>query len=629
MTVDVLSSSTLLDESDVRCPAQPFVAADLVIAYLAALDIEYIYGIPGGNIEPFYDALLRSERRGGPSPVLARHETGAAFMADGYARNSGKIGVCCATTGPGSTNLLTGVSSAYENNIPLLVITAQTMLSNFGRKACQESSDTAVNTVAMFQYCTGYNSLVSHVAQLENKLLSAIMTATSKSCPVHLSIPLDVLRSPVPPRAPAYDIVALLQTSRLRDDATIGELCRQLSQSSKLVFVLGSGCKDAVSLIIMVAIALRAKIVTTQDGKGLISPFNPLFFGVIGLGGHQCAEDTLCDLSVDTVVLVGTPFGELQRIGWGVDAALKGRLIHIDSLESNLLCSPVARLQVRGCVSTVFKVVLDKIHVSGIDVDFDSKIREFETEFDQHVRGRLSKLLGADSAKLDEVQHGTAKVKPQWLMLQLARIFPPHTRYLVDIGNSLVWAVHWLHPFDRHLVESPYHPRAGDGSTRLETDRRGHHAGFFQVAVEFGSMGWAIGASIGASMACPRLPVVCITGDGSVLMSGQEITVAVEYQLPIVFVVLNDSSLGMVSHGQRLGGAEVGANALPVVDFSALAAALGVRSKRITCAQDLYEFDIGQIYEGGGPMLLDVLIDPGEVPPMGARVKTLHQSNLT
>ena len=127
---------------------------DLLISYLEQLGVEYVFGIPGGAIEPLYNALARSERRGGPRAVISRRETGAAFMADGYARNTGKLGVCCATTGPGATNLITGVASAYENNIPMLVITAQTALSTFGRGAFQESSCTGINTVGLFGHCT-------------------------------------------------------------------------------------------------------------------------------------------------------------------------------------------------------------------------------------------------------------------------------------------------------------------------------------------------------------------------------------------------------------------------------------------------------------------------------------------
>ena len=144
------------------CPSEQNALADQLVEHLEQIGVEYIFGVPGGAIEPLYNAMARSQRKGGLRPIVARHEAGAAFMADGYARETGKLGVCCSTTGPGATNLITGVASAYVDNIPLLVITAQTALHLFGKQTLQESSCTAVNTVAMFQHCTHFSSLVSH-----------------------------------------------------------------------------------------------------------------------------------------------------------------------------------------------------------------------------------------------------------------------------------------------------------------------------------------------------------------------------------------------------------------------------------------------------------------------------------
>src|SRR5574340_1326463 len=135
---------------DIEAEPQPMEAVDLLVAYLEQIGIEYVFGVPGGAIEPLYNALARSARRGGPRPVVARHETGAAFMADGYARESGKIGVCCSTSGPGATNLITGVACAYDNNIPMLVITGQPALPAFGKNPLQESACTGINTLGMF-----------------------------------------------------------------------------------------------------------------------------------------------------------------------------------------------------------------------------------------------------------------------------------------------------------------------------------------------------------------------------------------------------------------------------------------------------------------------------------------------
>ena len=171
--------------------------SDLIISYLEQFGIEYVFSVPGGPIGSLYDALVRSEKRGGPRSVLARHENGAAFMADGYARETGRIGVCCATTGPGATNLITGVASAYADYIPMLVITAQTALPTFSQGGFQESSADVTDIVGMYEHCTRYNTLVSHPDQLETKLSAALTTAlqTPKG-PAHLSIPIDILRSP-------------------------------------------------------------------------------------------------------------------------------------------------------------------------------------------------------------------------------------------------------------------------------------------------------------------------------------------------------------------------------------------------------------------------------------------------
>lgn len=170
--------------TDIPQDASQETYADLIVNYLYQINIDYIFGVPGGAIEPLYNAIARHARNTSDdhpdlnyrssiprrrrqraphlSAVIARHEAGAAFMADGYARETGKLGVCCATTGPGATNLITGVASAFSDRIPMLVITPQTALPNFGKAGLQESSADAVDVVGMFEHCTHYNSMVSH-----------------------------------------------------------------------------------------------------------------------------------------------------------------------------------------------------------------------------------------------------------------------------------------------------------------------------------------------------------------------------------------------------------------------------------------------------------------------------------
>ncbi len=309
---------------------------DLIIAYLEQLGVEYVFGIPGGAIEPFYNALARSERRGGPRAIVARHETGAAFMADGYARNTGKLGVCCATTGPGATNLITGVASAYENHIPMLVITAQTALSTFGRGAMQDSSCTGVNTVELFHYCTRYSTLISHVEQFEHKLITAIMTAFSSPMgPAHISVPMDIMRSPYPYSGPSYSFPKLLDKPALCDDDAVDKLYEELMETTAPVFLLGDEAGEAIGSILTLAVKLGAKVIVTPHGKGLVSPYHPLFRGVISFAGHREANQLLADEAVDRIFIIGANMGEWASNGW--DSRLFGhRLIHIESTEANL-----------------------------------------------------------------------------------------------------------------------------------------------------------------------------------------------------------------------------------------------------------------------------------------------------
>jgi acetolactate synthase-1/2/3 large subunit len=599
---------------------------DLLVAYLEQLGIEYVFGIPGGAIEPLYNALARSARRGGPRAVVARHETDAAFMADGYARNSGKLGVCCATTGPGTTNLITGVSSAFENHVPMLVITAQTALASFGSGAFQESSCTGVNTVGMFQYCTRYNTLVSHPEQLERKLATAIMTAMrSPSGPVHLSVPLDVLRSPAPTDRSSYDLATLLHRPSLTDQYAVQKLSRELASASKVVFVVGGGCSDAMGTIMEAAFLLDAKVVTTPHGKGLVSPYHPLYRGVIGFSGHTSASEALLDPAVEVVVAIGTTLGELATNGWDAHAVLNNRLIHIDTVEENFTRSPMARLHVRGRISTIFdKVVAYLLSIQAQDGEHRKAEQQEEiaaAAIDLKKKPRRHFELDEE----DKYRDDSMPIKPQRLMRELTRIFPSNTRYLADTGNSFAWAIHYLHPFDRRVAERRTTKRneGGDALDYSRSGRRSTRGATFWACLDYASMGWAIGAAVGTALACPGHPVVCLTGDGSFLMTGQELTVALQERLPVIFVVLNDSAYGMVKHGQRMAGAERIGFELPEVDFSMLARAMGVESYTIHSPQDLLELDIEHICNKAGPTLLDVRVDPEEAPPMTIRMKTL------
>ncbi|MFC5303218.1 thiamine pyrophosphate-binding protein [Azospira restricta] len=578
----------------------PPQVADLIVAYLERLGIEYVFGVPGGAIEPLYNALARSSRRGGPRPVLARHESGAAFMADGYARESGKIGVCCATSGPGATNLLTGIACAYDNGIPLLAITGQPALPSFGHKALQESACTGVNTLGMFRHCTRYDTLVSHAAQIERKLLNALMrAATAPHGPVHLSIPVDILRAPLADTVPSANLGALLQRAALLDETQVQALLAEIRQARRMVILVGGGhsCGEATDAILRLAEMTGSPFVTSPDGKGLVNVRHPLYHGVFGFAGHDCADALLRD-DPDLILAIGTSLGEWTSGAWS-PTLLNRRLVHIDASEDHLLRSPMARLHVRGNIRAVCE------RLAGLLAATAPAARS--------APEKPASLL-RDEAKFVS---GATPIKPQRLMRELSRRFPPSTRFLADAGNSAAWAIHYLQPHDRR--ESPRHDAA---ACHPERRRRGD-AGWLRVLMEFAPMGWAIGAAIGTARANPDCPVVCITGDGSYLMNGQEISVAAAEGLGVVFVVLNDSALGMVKHGQRLAGAEPIAFQLPAVDFRLQAEAMGIPGHIIRAPEDFDALDMAAIVARRGPTLLDVRIDGDEVPPIDLRMKAL------
>ena len=596
--------------------------SDLVIDHLDKLGVEYVFGIPGGAIEPLYNALARSQRQGKVRPLVTRHEAGAAFMADGYTRETGRLGVCCATTGPGTTNLLTGVASAYADNVPMLVITAQTALPNFGKGAFQESSYDAIDTVNMFENCTRYNTIVTHPHQLESKLNTAIMMAMREPRgPVHLSIPMDILRYPAPNTRtyPNLDHL-LMQQYALVDSSILKRLYRAINEENqKVVILLGSGCREAVSVIFKFAEFIYAPVITTPQGKCWVDTSHPLYHGVFGFAGHDSARKLLLDDKVRLVLAVGTSLGEWSTNGWDRNTIMNEKLVHIDSSIERFARSPMANLQVYGRIRTIFETLYswaNEEQLAGLSCPWTTwnKAKAPRVEFLPQDKGEDStnpppqiSLQDRDKYLADE----TVPLKPQRLLYELNRRLPKNTRFVADTGNSFAWTTHYL------LHTMP---------------------GAYRVAMGFGSMGWGIGAAVGTALGMirearekdePIPPVVCLTGDGSFLMNGQEITVAVTEKLPVIFAVLNDRGLGMVKHGQRLTNAEQVGFELPEVDFAMMARSVKAEAYTIKSLADLNALDFDEICQRDVPTLLDIHVDPEEPPPMGVRARALKNTKPT
>ncbi|MGA7827070.1 MAG: thiamine pyrophosphate-binding protein [Geobacteraceae bacterium] len=561
--------------------------SDIIVEYLEQFGVEYVFGVPGSPLGPLFDALVRSERRGGPRAVLARHEAGAAFIADGYARESGRIGVCCSTTGPGATNLITGVASAYAEQVPLLVLTSQTRIPDFSFGSFQDSSRDGIDIMSMFDTCTRYNSMVTHANQLEKKLAAALTTASGNpKGPAHLSIPIDIFAAKSTAPASFKNLATLLSASESCIDLSALDLLKEevravLQNGGKIIILAGHNCRGAGEEITRFAECVKAEIVTTPRGKSAINPYHPLSRGVFGCAGHISARRALADERVELILAVGTNLGEWSTSKWD-PVLMNNKLVHIHNDRSNFSRSPMARLHVQGTIKTVFALLNEHCGKPN------PACRQAESIDPARATGTSYIPNGIEVRNPDccsPAKNGLLKA-PQ-VYCELIRRLPMETRFFIDNSNSVPWSIHYF-----------FHPRPEN----------------YHLSIEFATMAWAVGAAIGGAFAKQGAPSVCIAGDGCYLMSAQEITVAVERKLPVLFVVLNDQAYGLIRHGHRVTGSENVEYRIPAVDFAMMARATGAVAHTIKEAKDFDSLDWQALAHHQGPTLLDVLIDP-EVPP--------------
>ena len=564
MTPAVRSDATAPESG----PAPQDSLADQLVEELAALGVSTYFGVPGGAIEPLFNALARGQRAGHARLVPMRSEGGAAFAADGYYRATGRMAACAVTTGPGISNLLTATMAAHADRIPLLLLTPQVALGKQGRGALQESSLDGYDMPGAFSACTRYSTIVTDAEQLPHKLGRAMAAATYAPCgPVHLSIPSDILggrrfRGRVP-------LVASTGPPRPTDDRAIEALMEGLLIAQAPVFYVGDDAGREAYRLCDVARRLRAKIVTSPAGKRWLGHHEPTYAGVVGFSGHPTAAEVL--RSADLVVAFGATFDELSTNAW---TAFPEVPIHSVDTHTNHVHRLPSAVPVVSDPAHVIRLIVERVH--------------------DRSDGKIS-TRSSPSPPLLRVGSG-GPVHPADLMRWLGLRLPSDVVVHVDAGNGFAWST-------RHLVRS-------------QPDT-------YRVAMGLSTMAWAIGAVIGAAVGRPRR-AVCVAGDGSMLMASLELTVAVQHNLSVTYVVLNDSSYGMVRHGQRLGQAESIAHELSPVRFDQLARACGAKGVRVESFEDLdcvpAEF-LGS--DDAGPCVVDVRVDPDAVPPIGDRVSGL------
>ncbi|KTD32825.1 Acetolactate synthase [Legionella nautarum] len=561
--------------------------ADYITETLVQLGVEYVFGIPGGAIEPMFNALGRARNK--ITLVTSMHECAAGYMAQGYYLKTGKLGVCCVTTGPGVTNLVTSIASANEDNVPLLIISPQIPLPYFERGGLQESFN-RTNTIDLLKSITTYSNIVMHPKQIFFILRSAILRALTERKPVHISIPSDVLTTKL-----TYDTISIQEYILPKycvDNEYIFRLKDLLLDAEKIAILVGRDCVEAAESIEEFANFIGAYIISTPPGKLCVNAQNPNYCGVFGLAGHESAIELLKDPTIDVLLSIGTNHDVFSTNNWSEHLLHHKALVNIcEHIEiESIIRTSKAKLQLQGNIKQIVQALHDALilHKQNLD-DGENRVPLIPRTVNEYP------LTYMDNNHL----YDSNPIKPQRLFYLLSQLFPTGTVFLSDIGNSFVWGSHY--------VQTPLH--------------------CYYSSYTFAPMTWAIGTSIGMALASPNEVYVAFVGDGAFLMDGFEISVAQKYKLKIVFVILNDSAYGMVAHGQKLNNAERLGWELPTVRFNTIAECLGLKAYEINSAEDLKALNIYSAEDLDGPVLLDVNIDKQAVPPMGVRLINLNQKN--
>lgn len=568
------------------------MAVDVLIDYIEHEGVEYIFGVPGAALTPIYRVLAERKRI---KHILTKHEEGAAFMAKSYAWVSGGIGVCCATTGPGGTNALTGIASAYADSIPVLLLTGQSSTKFFGKGAFQESTSLGIDIVQLFKPVTKLSLMLPNSDRFPGILHHALRTALSgRPGPVHINLPADFLNEYV--NAPQLSRHQYRARGAVMDRDAITRAAKIIAEAKRPAILVGHGASlsGGSSELLELATRLKIPVATTPKAKGIFPEDHPLSLGVFGFAGHAHAEIYLTVSNVDVLLVIGTSMGEWSTNAWASRLEPSGALIQVDIDPTVIGRNYPAEVGIVGDVRTVLP------------------------ELEREVRRRISEGGGRDEhmwtdpllalrsslprhQPAEPPNESTSPIKPQLLMSVLQAQMPEDALLFVDIGNAMSWAGHYFE------CRSP---------------------NSYFIGMGLAAMGSAVAGAIGGKLAAPGKPVVALVGDAAFAMNGMEVHTAVDHEIPVIWIVLNDGGHGMIMHGETLLlGQHLGACRFRVpIDIGALGAALGTRVFRVDTLQGFREaFD--EALAANAPCVIDTLIDPNEEPStLARRVKTLAAS---
>ncbi len=551
--------------------------ADIVIETLKKEGVEVIFGLPGGAIMEVYDALYRD---GSLLHVLARHEQGAGHMAEGYAKATGKVGVAMTTSGPGATNIVTAIADAYMDSVPIVVITGQVPTHLIGNDAFQE-----VDIVGITRPITKHNFLVRNIEELPLMIREAFYIAkTGRPGPVLVDIPKDITQQlsdvPIPSEKEVKEALPGYKPHVEGNIQQIKKAAKLIMEAKRPVLYVGGGAVNAEAQeeLIQLAEMMRIPVTTTTQGKGAFPENHPLSLRMLGMHGTYYAN--MAVYNADLLIAVGARFDD--RVTGKVDEfAPDAKIIHIDIDPASISKNITVDVPIVGDVKIVLGKLIGEIKRKGAKLRYPEDREDWIAQIE-----KWKKMYPLTYKNSKEV------IKPQYVIEQIYEMTNGDAIITAGVGQHQMWAaMYYRYSFPRQFLNSG----------------------------GLGTMGFGLPSAIGAKVGRPDKEVFCIDGDGSFLMTMQEIITAVQYKIPIKVAIVNNAYLGMVRQWQELfydrRYSEVDLSLQP--DFVKLAESMGAVGFRAEKPKEVKEILAEAMKVEDKPVIMDFVVDREEnVLPM-------------
>ncbi len=542
--------------------------AEIFVKTLADLGVDVVFGYPGGAVLNIYDALFQHSK---VRHMLCRHEQGAVHMADGYARASGKTGVCVVTSGPGATNTVTGIATAYMDSIPIVVFSGQVPSLLIGNDAFQEA-----DIVGITRPCTKHNYLVKETKDLPRIIREAFYIAsTGRPGPVLVDIPKDVLIASAPYTLPKDVELRGYHPNYEGHPKQVESALSLILAAERPVVYAGGGVilSNASAELHELAQLLSLPVTTTLMGMGCFPGSDPLCLGMLGMHGTYAANMAITH--ADVILAVGARFDD--RVTGKVDEfAPLAKIIHIDIDPTSIQKNVRVDIPIVGDLKNVLRKMIKA-----------AKGRKEAATYREKTAGWVKQLdIWAKSHPLT-YKPSTGKIKPQYVVEQIYKITKGNAIITTEVGQNQMWAAQF------YTYEKPR---------------------TFLTSGGLGTMGYGLPAAIGAQVAMPGKLVVDIAGDGSIQMNIQELATAVQFKVPVKVVILNNRALGMVRQWQELFFQGKFSETIQpkIPDFVLLAEAYGAKGFRATQPEEVASV-LKKGFAAEGPVVIDVEVDPEEM----------------